>query len=367
MCRIIEEYLMREDNIKIALIGPYPPPYGGVSIYIQRLKRRLEEEGIKYLAYDTSGIHEGVKNTVNIRMVKKRFFGYFFVPKENIVHLQCSEYSPKFLFKAVLLALFGKKVIITYHNWRREIKYVGLLGKLLVELASKFISCFIAVGPHIRRNLINLGFNPERIEIIPAYITPSVREEDINAIPENIWNFIDSHSPVISANASRIDFYNNQDRYGIDMCIDLCANLKREYPKIGFVFCLPDIGDHSYFHKMKRRIKGKAIEKNFLFQTKTYQFYPILIKSDVFVRPTNLDGDAISIREALYFKIPSVASDVCWRPEGTILFKSRDTDDFISKIKDVLNNYERYKRCLDTVAQQNNAKKVIEVYQSLCK
>jgi len=267
------------------------------------------------------------------------------------------------MFKAVLLAFFGKKVIITYHNWRREIKYVGLLEKLLIKLASTFISCFIAVGPHIKRNLINLGFEREKIEIIPAYITPPVVKEDINAVPDNVWNFIDSHSPIISANAYRIDFYNNEDRYGIDMCIDLCANLKRENPKAGFVFCLPDIGEYDYFHKMKQRIVEKGIENNFLFQTKPCQLYPILMKSDLFVRPANLDAYGVSIAEAIYFKVPALASDVCKRPAGTVLFRNRDMVDFVVKVKHILENYKYYRKRLDSFEIEDNAEKVIKIYQ----
>jgi len=349
--------------MKIALVGPYPPPYGGISIYIQRLKKRLEEKEINCLVYDTSGIDKEYKNMINIRKVRKRLLKSLFVGRENIVHLQCSQYSSKLLFKTVLLALFNKKGVITYHNWRKEIKSINLLEKILVKLASVFIPCFIAVGPHIKKNLINLGFNPKKIEIIPAYITPLVEEEDINAIPEGVWNFIDSHNPIISANAFRIDFFNNQDRYGIDMCIDLCANLKNAYPKIGFVFCLPDIGDYEYFQKMKQRIIEIGIENNFLFQTRPHQLYPILMKSEVFVRPTNLDGDAISIREALYFGVPSVASGVVARPRECILFKSRDIKDFTLKTKDVLDNYKYYKKKLDKVKIEDNAEEVIKVYQ----
>jgi hypothetical protein len=44
-------------------------------------------------------------------------------------------------------------------------------------------------------------------------------------------------------------------------------------------------------------------------------YIPLLKKSDVFVRPTNTDGDA----------------DAIPRPEGTILFKSWDINDFTLK------------------------------------
>jgi len=87
------------------------------------------------------------------------------------------------------------------------------------------------------------------------------------------------------------------------------------------------------------------------------------MKSEVFVRPTNLDGDAISIREALYFGVPSVASGVVARPRECILFKSRDIKDFTLKTKDVLDNYKYYKKKLDKVKIEDNAEEVIKVYQ----
>ena len=149
------------------------------------------------------------------------------------------------------------------------------------------------------------------------------------------------------------------------MCIDLCANLKQYYPRIRLVFCLPDIGDYEYFNKLKRRIAEKGIENNFLFITEQYQFYPILMKCDVFVRPTNTDGYGISIAEAIFFKVPAVASDVCQRPEGTILFKSRDINDFILKVKDVLDNYERERAKLERVENINSTDKIIKIYRKL--
>jgi hypothetical protein len=96
-----------------------------------------------------------------------------------------------------------------------------------------------------------------------AFIPPIIKNEEAGDIPKEIWNFIDRHKPVISANAYRITFYNNQDLYGIDLCIDLCAALKKCYPKIGFVFCLPDIGNYEYFDKMKQKIRDEELGGNF--------------------------------------------------------------------------------------------------------
>lgn len=107
------------------------------------------------------------------------------------------------------------------------------------------------------------------------------------------------------------------------------------------------------------------MEDNFLFQTNPYQFYPILMKSDIFTRPTTSDGDAISLREALYLKTPSVASDVVPRPEGTVLFKNRDVADFIDRVKMVWDNYSYYKSKMESLEVENGLSKTLGVYRSL--
>jgi glycosyltransferase involved in cell wall biosynthesis len=208
-----------------------------------------------------------------------------------------------------------------------------------------------------------LGIKPENVneQVIPGFIPPIVKAEEIAQISQEVWDFIHSHSPILTANAFRISFYDGQDLYGIDLCIYLCTDLKANYPRIGFVFCLPDIGDHKYFSKMREKIRDCKVEDNFLFVTKPCPYYPILSKSDVFVRPTNTDGDAISLREALYFKVPAVASDAVVRPEGTILFKNRDVDDFTAKVRHVLDDYESSKERLETVKLEDNFEKLLRL------
>ena len=339
----------RNDKLKVTLIGTYPPPYGGVSVHTQRLNEQLEKKGFE---------------CITTKNAKRWVLKYFLNAKEDIVHYHA--YEPKSL---LLFSLFSivrkKKVIITFHSFMYNIKNIGLLHKFIFWIANRANIYFIAVGPQIKEKIISLGVGPENIEVIPSFIPPAVREGDISEIPQEVWDFINNHSPIISANAFRISFYNDQDLYGIDMCIDLCAKMKQSHPKIGFVFCLPDIGDDKYFEKLRQRIKEKQLEENFMFQTKACQFYPILLRSDIFVRPTNTDGFGVSIAEAIYFKVPAVASDVCQRPEGTILFRSRDIDDLTLKVKDVLDNHKQHKMRLEEVELGDNIGKIIEIYQNI--
>ena len=122
------------------------------------------------------------------------------------------------------------------------------------------------------------------------------------------------------------------------MCVDLIYKLKNDFPNIGLIFALADEKTNSYYIKqMKIRIKDLRIESNFYFLTGQKEIWPLFKHADLMVRPTNTDGDAISIREALYFKVPVVASDVTLRPNDCYLFKNRDINELYNQCKIILN------------------------------
>jgi glycosyltransferase involved in cell wall biosynthesis len=347
--------------MKIAILGPYPPPYGGTSVHVQRLKERLEQKGIACVVYDYSGVPKKAAGVVTIRNRPIWVLTQLFHSSANVIY--CRGYSPMSLVGLSLLAAIKRKrVIITTGGFLFGDKPIGLRHKLAFLIAAKTGVHFVAESLRSKEIILSLGVKPENVneQVIPGFIPPIVKAEEVAQIPQKAWDFIDSHSPILTANAFRISFYNGQDLYGIDLCVDLCANLKASYPGLGFVFCLPDIGDHKYFGKMRAKIRDLKIEANFLFVTKPCPYYPIQMKSHLFVRPTNTDGDANSLREALYFKVPSIASDAVARPEGTVLFKNRDVDDLAFRVRHLLENYESCKEELDKLKLDDNFEKTME-------
>jgi len=236
------------------------------------------------------------------------------------------------------------------------------MGRRMMKFMLKSVSHCIAINPDIKEKLEAMGAQPEKISVIPSFLPPPVRAEEIAEIPRETWDFIAGHKPVIAANAYAIIKYQGQDLYGIDMCIELCAALKNIYPGVGLVFFLPRIGDNEYFDKLKRRISEKGVEDDFLFQTTPCQLYPVLMKSDIFVRPTAIDSYGISVAEAIHFKVPAIASDVCLRPEGTVIFKSRDIAEFIDRVRTVWENYTDFKSKLESPQMPVVLKEILAVY-----
>lgn len=357
-----------KNKYSIAVMGVdcYPPPYGGISIHVKRLCEYLQEKQVNSKLYDIGKI---IKRDADFTRTSVKWLNtYLMNTNEDLLHYHGYEPNSEWMLKIIpRLAIFQiirrKKVIITIHSFRYDVEPT-FKNRLIFYILAVSSVHFIAVNPDIKEKLVKLGIKKENIEVIPGFIPPIVNDEEIKKIPEYVWNFIDKHHPVIAANAFKIAFFNGQDLYGIDLCVELCENLKKIYPNVGFVFCLPDIGDDNYFKWINARIREKKISNNFLFVLEQNQLYPIIMKSDVFIRPTNTDGYSLSIAEALYFNIPTISSDVCDRPPGTILFENRDLNDLTQQSIDLLNNYIQRKQQIKSITS-NNAEKIIGLYEKL--
>jgi glycosyltransferase involved in cell wall biosynthesis len=195
------------------------------------------------------------------------------------------------------------------------------------------------VGDHLKKLYDEYLNEPlHNIEINSAFIPPPPEDEPgiLDSYSDTTREFVEQRSPLIIANAYRIEFHENTDLYGIDMCINLVERLKPDYPNIGLLFALADIGDYQYFDGMKRKVSNAGLNENFRFLTGQRELWPLFKKADLMVRPTCVDGFGISIAEALHFGCPAVASDVCVRAEGARVFKNRNMDDFEAKCRAAL-------------------------------
>jgi glycosyltransferase involved in cell wall biosynthesis len=351
-------------NINVALVGVYPPPYGGISVHIQRLLARCPESGILGVVFDSR--RQGKKAARVFSLGHIGSWLRFLATRWDIVHAHTSGTGWKVPVTFFFLARMNRaRFVLSYHSFRGSEQDFGFLGRRLMRVVFKSASHCIAINQEIKNKLVAMGARPERISVIPAFLPPVVREEEVAGIPREVDDFIAGHTPVISANAYAIIKYRGQDLYGIDMCIDLCAALQKDYPRIGVVFCLPRVGDVPAFNELKRRVSESGAGDNFLFHTRPGQFYPVLMKSAIFVRPTNTDGDAVSLREALYLKVPSVASDASPRPAGTVLFRSRDIQDFIARVKMVWDNYSNYKAELASLELPDTMDDILKIYHGV--
>jgi glycosyltransferase involved in cell wall biosynthesis len=286
---------------------------------------------------------------------------------DDIIHYHGESWLTRSLL--LLIKLRSKPIIYTFHSLRDDISSMAIYKRLLVRLVAKFGDHFIASGKGVKDALIYFGFPTEKISVVPPFLPPIIDEQDFAAIPKYVWSFINTHNPILTANAFRISFFHGEDLYGIDMCVRLCSKLKQQFPNIGLVFCLPDKNDVKYFNLMMNLIQELELGNNFLCVVENIELYPILSRSNLFLRPTNTDSYGISVAEALFLGIPAVASDVCERPYGSFLFRNRDEDDFKNVVLNHLNpsdssSIERTKEGQQPLLDLKNLHDLLNIYRS---
>lgn len=315
---------------RVALIGVYPPPIGGISIHIKRLSDYLDRIGVNYTIYDNT-LADKDKPYVYTGSIEKWSLKYFFTAQESVIHCHFLRWQVRFLL--ALLKLRGKRVVFTFHSFRQE-ESLGLAKKWMIRITGMLGDCFICGTQKIADDLVAVGIPQKKVKVIGGYIPPLATTDP--PLPPSVERFIADASPLLVANGVIGNYFAGNDLYGADLCVDLVAKLVEEYPRLKFVFCITHTVDEDYRAELERKIVDYGITDNFLFVEEKMEFYPLVKKSDLLIRPTNSDGDAISVREALLFGVPVIGSDVAVRPFPAHTFKNRDLADLLKKTKEVL-------------------------------
>ncbi|MEN6600536.1 MAG: glycosyltransferase [Rectinema sp.] len=352
--------------MKIALIGTFPPPIGGTSVHIMRLRHSLVKRGYHVDVYDTSGTGKAdFSNFISVTNYKKWIIKYFFFMNEDIIHSHTHEWKERAVL-SVAARLHGRKSVFTFHSLRDDPKSFSVLVRLCIRITFLLADRLICSSDTISEKLLSWGCPEEKLTIIRPFIHPT--ESEMNQEPPlDFQAFRKLHKYLLIANASNNDHYNGYDLYGLDMCINLTYWLKAKGIDAGFVFALSKITDFAYFEEMKGAIAKFGIGKEFLIINGNVSLIPMLKYSDIFLRPTNTDAWSLSVSESLLLGIPAIASDACTREKGSILFKVRDQVDLNAKTLDCIENLEEAKRKIAAITIHDESEKVRKLYAKLMK
>ncbi len=346
-------------HMRIIEIGCVPPPFGGVSVHLQRLLLHLKQRGIPHLLFDISGVSKSADNVICTRW-RSAVVRLLREPRA-IVHFH--NFSPRNL---ILYSLLGLKhaTILTLHNERfaEELNSLAApVGKMTVKMLNRLDKIIVA-SEKCCQALSPLIKHPDKIIICPEFIAPTIPDNPV--LPEEIVSLRRQHKYLISSNAFEIRFHQGKDLYGIDLLIELVANLAHEEGlDVALVFLLPSIGDRQYFEKLKARIDQLKIGASFLFVTKpVIDANDVWRVSDLVIRATNTDGSSLTVKEALWCGTPVIASDCAPRDPAAILFRTGDLNDLKAKAVTVLTQSETYRARLENLQFADNVETLIDIY-----
>ncbi|MGN7165699.1 glycosyltransferase [Paenibacillus cellulositrophicus] len=355
--------------MKVVFIGPLPPPRGGVSVHLSRLSAVMEQQGIDYEIYNEV---KGAARSPHVHPLNRYRRFLFKIPflKGDILHFHTID--PRLRSLLGLYKRLGQKIILTVHgvNLEDQIRHAGPLRRRILLRSLKSIDLIICVNEDTTRFLHELGFRHDRVVTIPAYIHPLERAEEARAIPAGVYTFMEEADFAICANGY-VRFYRGEDLYGFDLLIQLMKELRGRGRRIRLLIAVMGVSaqtgeERSHYMRLQRELDAYGLSSDVMFyEVEDTEFYPILKKSHLFIRTTNTDGYGMSIAESLHGRIPCAASDVCRRPEGTVLFRSRDLADLAAKVSDIIDRYPHYKDQLQNLQVGDYAAELIQVYSSI--
>ena len=305
---------------------------------MRRLIPRLSARGIRFAVYNAVSSSESPPTVTSVARWRHLWLlSYLFRGREPVVYV-FSDRLAVWIVGAAMAVLRGKCVIVNIRNamlqkwiertfWRRRV----------AGWALRRATGVVCVSRALAEAALAVGVDAERMIEVPAFLPPEYVPGDRAGVSSRVWKFVDAHDPVIAANG-KVNWFDGQDLYGLDHLVELAARLKPQHPRLGIVVCFWDhtAADERRLTELRGLARDMGVTDHILFHTEPGLFVPVLAEADVFVRPTNTDGDATSVREAIYLGIPAVGSDVVARPPGTILFRCRDSDDLVAKVEQTL-------------------------------
>jgi glycosyltransferase involved in cell wall biosynthesis len=335
------------ETSKILLVGPYPPPHGGISVHVRNAQAMLTEAGVRCR----------VLNSDECGRRPLKFIGELFRDAVDgwALHVHTNGHNQKSWIIALtggIAAQFGAGGVLTLHSglapdfvargpfWRRG----------LTRLSCLLYRRVVCVNREIADALAMLGIPRGNLKVMPAYLQT---QPSSHLCPPYIDDWLAKRQPVVSAVLSF------RPEYGFELLANAIRRLRHEHPRIGCVV----MGGGEERPSGEELVRHLGIGDAMLLTGDLDHdlCLQVMARSELFVRATHWDGDAISVREALSLGLPVVASNVGERPEGTLLFKAGDLDGLVQGIERGLQMPKAVRNGLDDDAIQ----RLLDLYKSL--
>jgi glycosyltransferase involved in cell wall biosynthesis len=351
--------------VDVLLVGPYPPPFGGVSAHIERLAAGIADAGLTVAVLNHfKSINEVPVVIGDLNRNPWRYWRALQSPKARIVHYHHARWST---LMATSLALRSRQrpaaaITVHGHGLTPFIDGTRRSATRLTQTALKSFDRLIAVSPEIAEGLV-LVRPASDVAVIPAYLPPGI-DESAAALLADDQRFMDRGWPTLLVSAYRLTTDRaGQMIYGLDFAIDLFAALAEHHPRMQLAIFLAmapqNAAERQRFEKLNEHVAEAGIRDRVRICI-DQPLVPAFASGPIFLRPTTTDGDAVAVREALSAGCPVVASDVVARPAGT---RSRPLER--GRWLETLEQLVGQQGEPGEIAHVDNLQPILEIYESL--
>jgi glycosyltransferase involved in cell wall biosynthesis len=342
--------------MKVALLGPYPPPEGGVQTNLVAIRQHLESAGHSCVAVNLTrfrGQVPGVYYPAGALELTRLLFRL----RTDILHLHFGGHlAPRLLGLAFLCTLLpGRKTVLTFHSGGYPSSPAGQAAgrRTLRGFIFRRLDGLIAVNAEIAALYRKFGVPSARIRtILPFSITPPQLSDPL---PERLRILMARHRPVL------LSVGGLEPEYDLPLQIDTLEDVLPRFPDARLVIA----GGGSQEEELRRKIASKPYADHILLYGDLPRASTLraMLDCDVVLRTTLYDGDSISVREALYLGTPVIATDNGMRPAGVRLIPISNRAALRDALLEVLS--ARSRRAPVAGDGQENLRAVVEFYREL--
>lgn len=317
--------------MRVLLLGPVPPPHGGVQANMSAIAERLRffKHECRLIAITKSDEIDDSTDVFHPRSIWQ-LLRLLVGLRADLVHLHFGgDFTVRLAALAFLCGLLpGKKSVLTFHSGGFANSSAGKAAKKmsLRGFAVRRLDKIVVVNDEMRVLFEKYGVKSKKIRLVAPFV---LRQPDASVcLPENLKSFAEQHSPLLFT-ASWLE-----PHYDLPLQIRVLNELKTDFPDIGLLIA----GSGYQEAELKKLIAATDHADSVLLAGDVkHEFVLHLIsRADVVLRTTHFDGDAISVREALFLGTPVVATDNKMRPENVNLIRVGDRADLRRAVREAL-------------------------------
>ncbi len=321
--------------IEVALVGPFPPPYGGMGVYFSSIEAGLRQEGMVPLRVPVpyAGVGGWRRHLGRVAIFARAAFTILRT-RPDVVH--CVTGSQPNLIGNILplvaaqvarrpsiLSIAGGEfhaAVTGYRGARRR-----LVGFILTR-PQLLVACTDEIAEALREIGVREGRVVKVSNALPLRLDPRAKQ----GLPLEVEEFADAHAPLIASISGWYGYYGSQD------LVEAVRELRASNPRLGLVLMVKGGGDAGFRTGLLDLLARDDLRDAVVVREDERAVFPILRRADAFVRTPHHEGDAISVREALAVGTPVVASDVGFRPSGVVRYRPADPADLAARLRETL-------------------------------
>jgi len=319
---------------KVVLLGPYPPPYGGVSIYTSTLFESLKNRGLHLWAY---GDEEVRGPRVRFMRDKRRELVPLLLREGRGARVaDCTHFL--FEYPSALVPVWVILKLLLRFEWVKIVHDGSLPSRhrrfnparrALFRLAAGGVTEFVAVGEELERWLREEVCVGRKVSLVKSLLPVPRRDAEV-ALPAGmeaaLAPYLRRGKKVCSVGAFIPD-------YGFLHVAEAVERLRRETGEdVGLLLLDGDFAaDERYRREVLSGREWVVVLKNvahpFVFE--------IFRRSDAFVRAFGLESYGLSRVEAIWCGLPVVATRA-GETRGMLLYDFGDVEGLTAQLKRAL-------------------------------